>query len=221
MRAGAGLESRAAPAAAGGTISLCAGVRIRLRRRHHAEPDALRVPGAVAQGAVARRARATRTRRRLRQEGLAFGAGVIVTFVALAAALLAFRAAGEQLGWGFQLQSPAVVTALAILFFVLALNLSGVFEFATLVPSSAAGWTRTQPVRQRLACPASSRWSSRRRARRPSWARRWVLRSRSRRAHVARVRRARSRHGLAARAARVVSRAGVACLPRPAPGWNA
>lgn len=77
----------------------------------------------------------------LRREGLAFGAGVIVTFLALAGALLAFRAAGEQFGWGFQLQSPAMVTALAMLFFVLALNLSGVFEFATLVPASAAGWT--------------------------------------------------------------------------------
>ncbi len=89
-------------------------------------------------------------RRRLRMEGLAFGAGVIVTFVALAAALLAFRAAGEQLGWGFQLQSPAVVTALAVLFFVLALNLSGAFEFATLVPSSAAGWTARNPYANAL-----------------------------------------------------------------------
>jgi thiol:disulfide interchange protein/DsbC/DsbD-like thiol-disulfide interchange protein len=77
----------------------------------------------------------------LRLEGLSFGTGVMVTFLALAGALLAFRAAGEQFGWGFQLQSPAVVTSLALLFFVLALNLSGVFEFATLVPSSAAGWT--------------------------------------------------------------------------------
>ena len=84
-------------------------------------------------------------RLRLRREGLAFGAGVVATFVALAAMLLAFRAAGEQLGWGFQLQSPAVVTALAILFFILALNLSGAFEFATLVPSSAAGWTARNP----------------------------------------------------------------------------
>ena len=66
---------------------------------------------------------------------------------ALPALLLAFRAAGEQFGWGFQLQSPAVVDGLALLFFVLALNLSGVFEFATLVPSSAAGWTAQQPVR--------------------------------------------------------------------------
>jgi len=77
----------------------------------------------------------------LRREGLAFGAGVVITFLALASTLLAFRAAGEQFGWGFQLQSPAVVTTLALLFFVLALNLSGVFEFATLVPGSAAGWT--------------------------------------------------------------------------------
>jgi len=76
----------------------------------------------------------------LRREGLAFAGGVVVTFLFLAATLLAFRAAGEQFGWGFQLQSPGMVTALAILFFVLGLNLSGVFEFATLVPS-AAGWT--------------------------------------------------------------------------------
>ncbi|MEP7329835.1 MAG: protein-disulfide reductase DsbD domain-containing protein, partial [Betaproteobacteria bacterium] len=82
---------------------------------------------------------------RLRMEGLAFGAGVVVTFVALAGLLLAFRAAGEQLGWGFQLQSPAVVASLAILFFVLALNLSGAFEFATLVPASAAGWNARNP----------------------------------------------------------------------------
>jgi thiol:disulfide interchange protein DsbD len=82
---------------------------------------------------------------RLRKEGLAFGAGVIMTFLALAGLLLGFRAAGEQLGWGFQLQSPAVVTALALLFFVLALNLSGAFEFATLLPSSAAGWTARNP----------------------------------------------------------------------------
>jgi thiol:disulfide interchange protein DsbD len=84
-------------------------------------------------------------RQHLRIEGLCFAAGVVVTFLALAGLLLAFRAAGEQFGWGFQLQSPAVVTSLAILFFLLALNLSGVFEFATLVPSSAAGWTAHNP----------------------------------------------------------------------------
>ena len=77
----------------------------------------------------------------LHREAGAFAAGVVITFVALGLLLSALRAAGEQLGWGFQLQSPSVVTALAILFFVLALNLSGVFEFGQLAPSAVAGWT--------------------------------------------------------------------------------
>ena len=77
----------------------------------------------------------------LRHEAVAFAGGVVFTFVALGVVLAALRATGEQLGWGFQLQSPAVVTALAMLFFVLALNLSGVFEFGQLAPAGAAGWT--------------------------------------------------------------------------------
>jgi len=80
-----------------------------------------------------------------RLQGIAFAAGVVATFVALAGLLLVLRAAGEQLGWGFQLQSPAVVVGLAILFFALALNLSGVFEFTSLVPSAAAEWEASNP----------------------------------------------------------------------------
>ncbi len=77
----------------------------------------------------------------LHKEAFAFAGGVVLTFVALGLLLAALRAAGEQLGWGFQLQSPAVVTLLAALFFVLALNLSGVFEFGQLAPSGLAGFT--------------------------------------------------------------------------------
>lgn len=62
-----------------------------------------------------------------RKHALVFTLGVLVTFWALAGALLALRAGGAQLGWGFQLQSPAVVTVLALVVFALALNLSGVF----------------------------------------------------------------------------------------------
>ena len=80
-----------------------------------------------------------------RRQGVAFALGVIATFVALSGLLLILRAAGEQLGWGFQLQSPPVIVGLAILFFALGLNLSGVFEFRSLVPSSAAGWTAKNP----------------------------------------------------------------------------
>ncbi len=83
------------------------------------------------------------TRPTLRREAVAFASGVILTFVTLGSVLAELRAMGEQLGWGFQLQSPAVVTALAVLFFVLAINLSGVFEFGQLAPSSITNWTST------------------------------------------------------------------------------
>ena len=53
--------------------------------------------------------------------GLAYTAGTVLSFVALGALLLALRAAGEQLGWGFQLQNPTVVAALALLGMALAL----------------------------------------------------------------------------------------------------
>jgi thiol:disulfide interchange protein DsbD len=63
-----------------------------------------------------------------RRDGVAFTIGVLASFAVLAAALLALRAGGQAVGWGFQLQSPAVVAALAVLMLAVALNLSGVFE---------------------------------------------------------------------------------------------
>jgi len=65
---------------------------------------------------------------RSRKHGLAFGAGVLLSFWVLAGVLMALRAGGESLGWGFQLQSAPVVALLALLIFALALNLSGLFE---------------------------------------------------------------------------------------------
>jgi thiol:disulfide interchange protein/DsbC/DsbD-like thiol-disulfide interchange protein len=64
-----------------------------------------------------------------RAHGLAFGAGVIASFLVLAGLLLALRAAGSQIGWGFQLQSPLVIAGLIGLFFLIGLNLLGAFEF--------------------------------------------------------------------------------------------
>jgi thiol:disulfide interchange protein/DsbC/DsbD-like thiol-disulfide interchange protein len=61
----------------------------------------------------------------VRRHGLAYTAGVLACFAALAGALLALRAGGAQIGWGFQLQSPLVVTALAYVLFALGLSLSG------------------------------------------------------------------------------------------------
>ncbi len=77
---------------------------------------------------------------RARTHGLAFTAGVLLSFWILAGALMALRAGGEQLGWGFQLQSPLVVALLALLLFALGLNLSGVFEIGlTLTRLGSAG----------------------------------------------------------------------------------
>jgi thiol:disulfide interchange protein DsbD len=81
-----------------------------------------------------------------RISGLAYTAGVIVSFVALGLLLLGLRAAGASLGWGFQLQDPWVVAALAALFTVIALNLVGVFEFGQFAPSSLAAFQARHPV---------------------------------------------------------------------------
>ncbi|MBA3848501.1 MAG: hypothetical protein C0502_00715 [Opitutus sp.] len=62
------------------------------------------------------------------QHGLMFALGVLLSFWALAGALLALRAGGAQLGWGFQLQSPGFVFGMAAFLLVFALNLSGLFE---------------------------------------------------------------------------------------------
>ena len=64
----------------------------------------------------------------VRAKGLVFTAGVIGSMLALAAVLLALRAGGEEIGWGFQLQSPLFVTLLMYLLLAVGLNLSGVFE---------------------------------------------------------------------------------------------
>jgi DsbC/DsbD-like thiol-disulfide interchange protein/cytochrome c biogenesis protein CcdA len=70
--------------------------------------------------------------------GIAYTVGVVLSFIALGGLMLALRAGGEALGWGFQLQSPVVVAVLAGLFTLIGLNLLGVFEFANLLPSSLA-----------------------------------------------------------------------------------
>jgi thiol:disulfide interchange protein len=59
---------------------------------------------------------------------VSYTAGVLLTFVALAGALLAARAAGTAAGWGFQFSSPVFVAAMTWLLFAVGLNLSGVFE---------------------------------------------------------------------------------------------
>ncbi|WP_379545945.1 protein-disulfide reductase DsbD family protein [Qipengyuania sp. DSG2-2] len=63
-----------------------------------------------------------------RRDALAYTAGVMLATVALGAAMLALRAAGEQVGWAFQLQEPGVVVALFLLASLITANFAGVFE---------------------------------------------------------------------------------------------
>jgi thiol:disulfide interchange protein DsbD len=81
-----------------------------------------------------------------RVAGMAYTAGVVLSFLALGAVVLALRAAGEQLGWGFQLQSPVVVSVLVVFFTLMAFNLWGLFEFGHILPSRLASFQYKHPV---------------------------------------------------------------------------
>lgn len=78
--------------------------------------------------------------------GLAYTAGVVLSFMALGGLLLGLRATGEAIGWGFQLQSPAVVAGLALLFTMIGLNLAGVFHMGQVLPSGLASLQLRHPV---------------------------------------------------------------------------
>jgi thiol:disulfide interchange protein DsbD len=76
------------------------------------------------------------SRREVASHALGYTAGILVTMLALAALVIALRAAGTYVGWGFQFQEPRFALALTALLVVFALNLFGVFEIGT--PSGLA-----------------------------------------------------------------------------------
>ena len=64
----------------------------------------------------------------VRRAAWAYTAGVLFSFAAFAGLIIALKAAGTSVGWGFQLQSPWLVATLSLLLFAIGLNLLGVFE---------------------------------------------------------------------------------------------
>ena len=84
--------------------------------------------------------------RTARRHTLLFAAGVLVSMWALVGMLLALRAAGADVGWGYQLQSPAVVGALALLVFAAALNMIGLFELTPVGGTLSVAAGRTPPA---------------------------------------------------------------------------
>ena len=83
----------------------------------------------------------------VRAKGLVFAAGVVSSMLALAAVLLTLRAGGEQIGWGFQLQSPLFVTLMIYLLLAVGLNLSGVFEVGGTLAGVGDGLTQGDSYR--------------------------------------------------------------------------
>ncbi|NOX89658.1 MAG: DUF255 domain-containing protein [Calditrichaeota bacterium] len=81
------------------------------------------------------------------KHGIVFTAGVLLTFWALAIVLLILKAGGEQLGWGFQLQSPTFLIIISAFMFLLGLSMFGVFEIGTSLTAvggragKSGGWT--------------------------------------------------------------------------------
>jgi DsbC/DsbD-like thiol-disulfide interchange protein/cytochrome c biogenesis protein CcdA len=84
--------------------------------------------------------RAGESEAQARAEGIAYSAGVMLACLSLGGLLLALRAAGQEVGWAFQLQEPLVVAGLLLLAVAITANLIGVFEFA--VPGFAREGSR-------------------------------------------------------------------------------
>ena len=86
----------------------------------------------------------TEERGRQRTHGLVYTLGIVVSFWAIVAVLLILRTTGKELGWGFQLQSPAFVAVLASFFFFLALSLAGQFELGLSLTSAGGDLAKKQ-----------------------------------------------------------------------------
>ncbi|NJR20231.1 MAG: hypothetical protein HC777_01210 [Hyphomonadaceae bacterium] len=110
-----------------------------------------------------------------RAHGLWYGAGVIVSFLALAGVLIGLQAAGQAAGWGFQLQNPAIVIGLAVIMTLVGFNLLGFFEIGSSLQGIGNGAIRTGSA-QSSVMTGFWRSLSRHLAQRHSWAWLWVLR---------------------------------------------
>jgi thiol:disulfide interchange protein DsbD len=83
------------------------------------------------------------SRSEARRHALAYGAGVIASFLVIGLVILALRRAGHALGWGTQLQQPLIVAVLACVLFVVGLSMSGVVQFGSRFGNVGGALTRS------------------------------------------------------------------------------
>ena len=86
----------------------------------------------------------TEERRKLRLHGLVYTLGIVASFWIIVGVLLALRAAGNNLGWGFEFQSPVFLVLLALLLFFFGLSLAGQFEIGLSLTSAGSGLAARQ-----------------------------------------------------------------------------
>lgn len=82
------------------------------------------------------------SRQQARAHALAYGAGVICSFLAIGIAILALRSAGHAVGWGTQMQQPLIVAVLACVLFAVGLSMSGLVQFGSRLGNVGAGLTK-------------------------------------------------------------------------------
>jgi thiol:disulfide interchange protein DsbD len=87
--------------------------------------------------ALAKKAKASRMA--AAQQGMAYTAGVVISFLLMATVMLAIKASGTAIGWGFQLQNPLFVAVLALVMLLVAANLLGAFQLPVLFGEKATG----------------------------------------------------------------------------------
>jgi thiol:disulfide interchange protein DsbD len=80
--------------------------------------------------------------RKIKINALAYTLGVLACFMALATLLIVLKAGGAQIGWGFQLQNPVMITVLAYVVFLIGLNLAGFFEFGSSFAGFGQHWSQ-------------------------------------------------------------------------------
>lgn len=87
-----------------------------------------------------------RARGEIRAGFLASAAGILVSFLVLAGAAIALKAAGLRVGWGIQFQQPLFLAAMALVVTLFAYNLFGFFEIALPRWAAALGGGGSAPV---------------------------------------------------------------------------
>jgi thiol:disulfide interchange protein DsbD len=73
------------------------------------------------------------------KHGLAYLVGVLASMAALASVVVALRAAGTAVGWGFQLQNPVFLAVVCTILVVFAMNLFGAFDITLQASGPALG----------------------------------------------------------------------------------